>query len=130
MEVKRLMIDTNIYIEYLRGNTAIRDILDFTEILAFSVVSVGEILTGFYHKKENNKYFDELDKFFYSPRLLIYDIDAETSEFYAKLVNELKLAGNPIPTNDVWIAAQALQHGIKLLTMDNHFKKVPGLFLI
>ena len=44
--------------------------------------------------------------------------------------NELKAAGNPIPTNDIWIAALALQHGIKLLTMDNHFKKVPGLFLI
>jgi len=62
--------------------------------------------------------------------LLIYDVDSETSEFYSKIVSELKSSGTPIPTNDIWIAALALQHGIKLLTMDNHFKKVPGLFLI
>jgi predicted nucleic acid-binding protein len=124
------MIDTNIYIEYLRGNESIKNILDFAEIVAFSVISVGEIITGFYLSKNNKRYFSELDEFFSSERLLIYDIDTETAEFYAKIVCDLKLSGNPIPTNDIWIAALALQHGIKLLTGDDHFKKVPGLFLI
>jgi len=99
-------------------------------MIAFSVVSVGELLAGFKAAKDEQKYLKELDEFLYSPRLFLYDIDAETSEFYAKIFNELKASGNPIPTHDIWIAALALQHGIKLLTMDNHFKKVPGLFLI
>jgi tRNA(fMet)-specific endonuclease VapC len=130
MEIKRLMIDTNIYIEYLRGNEEVKDMLDFADIVAFSVISVGEIFTGFYLSENEKKYFSEIEEFFNSSRLLIYDVDSETAEFYAKIVSELKSSGSPIPTNDIWIAALALQHGIKLLTMDDHFKKVPGLFLI
>jgi predicted nucleic acid-binding protein len=47
MEIKRLMIDTNIYIEYLKGNEDIKNILDFADIVAFSVISIGEIFAGF-----------------------------------------------------------------------------------
>ena len=130
MEIKRVLIDTNIYIEFLRGNMDFINIFNSADMIVFSVVSVGELLAGFRAAKDEQKYLKELDEFLYSPRLLLYDIDAETSEFYANIYNELKAAGNPIPTNDIWIAALALQHGIKLLTMDNHFKKVPGLFLI
>ena len=130
MEIKRVLIDTNIYIEFLRGNKDFINIFNSADMIAFSVVSVGELLAGFKAAKDEQKYLKELDEFLYSPRLFLYDIDAETSEFYAKIFNELKASGNPIPTNDIWIAALALQHGIKLLTMDNHFKKVPGLFLI
>ena len=130
MEIKRLMIDTSIYIEYLRGNKDIKNILDFTDIISFSVVSIGEIFAGFHLSKNTKKYLTEIEEYLNSPRLIIYNIDSETAEFYAKIVSELKLNGSPIPTNDIWIAALALQHGIKLFTIDNHFKKVPGLFLI
>ncbi|MEE8324521.1 MAG: PIN domain-containing protein, partial [Candidatus Humimicrobiaceae bacterium] len=78
-------------------------------------------------EKEN---LEELDQFLYSPRVVVYDIDAETSEFYAKIYDDLKRSGDPIPTNDLWIAALTLQHGTKLFTFDKHFKKVRGLFLI
>ena len=130
MEIKRVLIDTNIYIEFLRGNENINNILSSADFIAFSVISIGEILAGFKIWSDEKKYLNELDEFLYSPRLIIYDIDSETSEFYAKIHNELRIAGNPIPTNDMWIAALALQHGIKLLTNDRHFTKVAGLFLI
>ena len=130
MEIKRVLIDTNIYIEFLRGDENISNILSSAGLIAFSVISIGEILSGFKIWGDEKKYLNELDQFLYSPRLLIYDIDSETSEFYAKIYNELRIAGNPIPANDMWIAALALQHGIKLLTNDRHFTKVAGLFLI
>ena len=130
MEIKRVLIDTNIYIEFLRGDENINNILSSADFIAFSVISVGEILAGFKIWSDEKKYLNELDQFLYSPRLIIYDIDRETSEFYAKIYNELRIAGNPIPANDMWIAALALQHGIKLLTNDRHFTKVAGLFLI
>ena len=130
MEIKRVLIDTNIYIEFLRGDENINNILSSADFIAFSVISIGEILAGFKIWSDEKKYLNELDEFLYSPRLIIYDIDSETSEFYAKIHNELRIAGNPIPTNDMWIAALALQHGIKLLTNDRHFTKVAGLFLI
>jgi len=130
MEIKRVLIDTNIYIEFLRGDENINNILSSADFIAFSVISIGEILAGFKIWSDEKKYLNELDEFLYSPRLIIYDIDSETSEFYAKIYNELRIAGSSIPTNDMWIAALALQHGIKLLTNDRHFTKVAGLFLI
>ena len=130
MEIKRVLIDTNIYIEFLRGDENINNILSSADFIAFSVISIGEILAGFKIWSDEKKYLNELDEFLYSPRLIIYDIDSETSEFYAKIYNELRIAGNPIPANDMWIAALALQHGIKFLTNDRHFVKVAGLFLI
>jgi tRNA(fMet)-specific endonuclease VapC len=130
MEIKRVLIDTNIYIEFLRGDENINNILSSADFIAFSVISIGEILAGFNISGDEKKYLNELDEFLYSPRLIIYDIDSETSEFYAKIYNELRIAGNPIPTNDMWIAALALQHGIKLLTNDKNFVNVAGLFLI
>ena len=130
MEIKRVLIDTNIYIEFLRGDENINNILSSADFIAFSVISIGEILAGFKIWSDEKKYLNELEQFLYSPRLIIYDIDSETSEFYAKIYNELRIAGSPIPTNDMWIAALALQHGIKLLTNDKHFTRVAGIFLI
>jgi len=130
MEIKRVLIDTNIYSELLRGNQFVADLLKKPEIIAFSVISIAELLSGFKNGAREKENLEELDRFLYSPRVLVYDIDIETSEFYAKIYDELKRSGDPIPTNDLWIAALALQHGTKLFTLDKHFRKVQGLFLI
>jgi tRNA(fMet)-specific endonuclease VapC len=39
----------------------------------------------------------------------------------------LRVAGTPIPENDVWIAAIAIQHSLPLMTRDKRFKAVKGL---
>jgi predicted nucleic acid-binding protein len=130
MEIKRVLIDTNIYSELLRGNQAVTDLLKKPDIIAFSVISIAELLSGFKNGDREKENLEELDRFIYSPRVVIYDIDSETSEFYAEIYDELKRSGDPIPTNDLWIAALTLQHGTKLFTLDNHFRKVRGLFLI
>lgn len=130
MEIKRVLIDTNIYIEFMRGNEEIIKTLQSAEIISFSVISIAELLAGFKNTKKEQSYLKELDDFLDSPRTLIYDIDTETSEFYAKIYDELKKIGTPIPTNDLWIGSLALQHGVKLLTLDNHFKNIPGIFLL
>lgn len=62
-----------------------------------------------------------------SPRVVVHSIDAETADFYASILNSLKVAGTPIPTNDIWIAAVAFQHGYKIFTKDKHFNLIPGL---
>lgn len=130
MEIKRVLIDTNIYSELLRGNKSVANLLKKPDIIAFSVISIAELLSGFKNGEREKENLEELDQFIYSPRVVVYDIDTETSEFYAKIYDELKRSGDPIPTNDLWIAALTLQHGTKLFTMDKHFKKVRGLFLI
>ena len=51
----------------------------------------------------------------------------ETAEHYARLFVQLKRAGTPIPDDDLWIAALALEHDLPLITRDQHFERVPQL---
>ena len=73
---------------------------------------------------------EELEEFLDSPRVRLHNIDEDTAEFYAEIKTGLRKRGKPIPTNDIWIASIALQHGLKLYTNDQHFKYVPGLMLV
>ena len=68
-------------------------------------------------------------RFLDSPRVNLIDVDEETARRYAVIFSTLRAAGTPIPTNDLWIAASAMQHGLRLLTADAHFEKVPQILL-
>ncbi|GAI10514.1 unnamed protein product, partial [marine sediment metagenome] len=63
MEIKRVLIDTNIYIEFMRGNEEIAKTLQTAEIIAFSVISIAELLAGFKNTKKEQNYLKELDDF-------------------------------------------------------------------
>jgi predicted nucleic acid-binding protein len=71
----------------------------------------------------------ELSQFLDSPRVHVIQIDEETAEFYSKIYWDLKKEGTSIPTNDMWVAASAMKHGMALFTFDKHFKYVRGLIL-
>ena len=128
--MNKVLIDTNIYSEFIRGNNKVKDILSSVDIIGISVISIGELLSGFKGGINEEKNREELNFFLDSPRVRTYNININTSEFYAKIIDELRNLGKPIPTNDIWIASMAFQYGLKLFTLDNHFKEVPGLFLI
>jgi len=70
---------------------------------------------------------DELNEFLTSPRVIFIDIDYNTADNYAKIFKQLREKGKPIPTNDLWIAASALQHDLTLFTYDKHFRFIDGL---
>ncbi len=127
--MKRLLIDTNIYSHALRGNQSVVEELQKAECIGFSCVSVGELLSGFKGGSREKKNRDELDIFLDSSRVELFTVDEVTAEFYAEILNNLKRIGNPIPTNDIWIAACAFQHGLKLFSMDTHFNAIKGLML-
>jgi predicted nucleic acid-binding protein len=55
--------------------------------------------------------------------------DEITAQFYANVFNALKIKGKPIPTNDIWIAASALQNGLALFTLDSHFTEIECLVI-
>jgi len=108
MGMRRLLIDTNIYSYALRGDDVVVEVLRKAEEIGFSVISIGELLSGF---KGGGR-------------------DEDTSEFYAEILNNLRGIGRPVPTNDIWIAAVAFQNGLKLFTKDMHFKAIAGLSLV
>ena len=128
--MKSLLIDTNIYTHAFNGNTEVIRILQRAQKISICAITIGELLSGFKagSKQDINK--AELEEFLDSPRVQLIGIDEDTAEFYSEIQTALKNKGKPIPTNDIWIAATALQYGLKLYTNDQHFKYVPGLVLI
>lgn len=125
--MKRVLIDTNIYLLAMKGDAKVIETLKKIDQIGFSAISIGELLAGFKGGGHEARNRDELNDFLDSPRVVVHFVDEETADFYAAVLNNLKIAGTPIPTNDIWIAAVALQHGYKLFSKDNHFKAIFGL---
>jgi len=128
--MRRLLIDTNIYSYALRGDDGVVEVLKKAEHIGISVVSIGELLSGFKGGGREKKNREEFEKFLDSPRVIVYSVDEDTSEFYAEILNNLRDIGKPVPTNDIWIAAVAFQNGLKLFTKDEHFMAIAGLPLV
>jgi predicted nucleic acid-binding protein len=130
MEMNKILIDTNIYSDAMRGKKYATDILRRNVQLLVSPVVVGELLAGFKRGKQEEKNKRQLYEFLGRERVVELSISSETSEFYAYILDQLKEKGTPIPTNDIWIAACALENGAALATRDEHFSKIKGLLLI
>jgi len=128
--MKRILIDTNIYSYALKGDQAVIQILQKAEVIGISSISIGELISGFKGGRREKKNREELDLFLDSPRVQLFYIDEATADYYAEILNNLRKIGKPIPTNDIWIAACAFQHGFKLYSKDAHFKSVNGLMLL
>lgn len=127
--MKKVLIDTNIYSLAMKGDKTIVDALRKIDRIGISVISIGELFSGFKGGRNEEKNKSELNAFLDSPRVIIHLVDVETADFYASILNMLKKKGTPIPTNDLWIAATAFQNGCRLLSNDRHFSFVPGLML-
>lgn len=124
MENHRLMMDTSAYAAFLRGNPRVKEALQEADEIVLNPVVLGELLAGFLMGRNEGKNRAILRDFLNSPRVVVVEMDEETSERYAVILHFLRMSGTPIPTNDVWIAASAMQHGLKVLTTDKHYLKV------
>ena len=125
--MKRVLIDTNIYSLGMKGDDQVVNALRKIDRIGFSTISIGELYSGFKGGRREAENRSELNIFMDSPRVLVHPVDVETADFYAAIRDNLKSAGTPIPTNDIWIAAVAFQHGYKMFSKDRHFKLIPGL---
>lgn len=127
--MNRILIDTNIYSGAMRGDADIVGILREVELIGLSAISVGELLSGFKggNREEENR--RELGIFLDSSRVALFPVDEYTANHYCSILDQLRRHGTPIPTNDIWIAAVAFQHGLPLFTRDRHFSSIQGLLL-
>ncbi|MFN8625543.1 MAG: type II toxin-antitoxin system VapC family toxin [Candidatus Binatia bacterium] len=125
--MNRLLLDTNAYVAFKRGDTGALDIIRHAEHIAFSTVVLGELLAGFALGTREARNRTELAAFLQSPRVTVRPVDETTSGFYAHAYLALRRRGKPIPSNDLWVAATALQHGLALFSYDEHFRHVDGL---
>jgi len=127
--VRRILLDTNVYAAFKRNDPQAVELVRRSEFIGVTVVVLGELLAGFRCGSREGQNRRELDQFLDSPRVSVLQADEETAEFYGAVFSDLKSKGRPIPSNDIWIAASALRHGLALASNDEHFRFVSGLLL-
>lgn len=123
----RLMLDTNRYDDLNHGVTEVVDRVAKAAEVWLSFVVVAELRAGFLKGSQTKRNERFLQKFLSKPGVAILLPTEETTEYYARVAVALARQGEKIPANDVWIAAQTLQHNLTLDTRDGHFDKVRGL---
>jgi tRNA(fMet)-specific endonuclease VapC len=119
------LLDSNIVIEIFDGNKTFADKISKEETLYLPCIVLGELYTGVNRVVNKAKHLKKLTDFL--ELCTVINIDSITAKYYGETIATLYKKGKPIPTNDVWIAAIALQYGFMLITNDAHFKEIPGL---
>jgi len=125
--MRPIAVDTNAYTAFKRGDPAIVAVLQYATEIIVNVTVLGELLAGFAAGSRQSENRGELTRFLDSPRVKVAPCNAATADCYALVYAALRRQGQPIPTNDIWIAASCLEHGAALLTLDGHFQHVGGL---
>ena len=120
-----MILDTNALSAFADGDTAVGAILGGQARAAIPVIVLGEFRYGIAQSRHRPAYEAWLASGLAGFEVL--PVTEETAVAYATLRVALKRTGRPIPANDAWIAALALQHGLPLLSRDEHFDSVPGL---
>jgi tRNA(fMet)-specific endonuclease VapC len=123
-----MILDTNGLSALAEGDPRLEPILRKATQIAVPVIVLGEYRYGIQQSRERQRYEHWLVE--YLSKFRILDVEEQTTTSYAAVRGELKRAGTPIPSNDVWIAALCRQHSLPLLSRDRHFDLVPGLHRI
>ena len=127
MAVRDILLDTNAYSAFKRNSPDAIEIIKHAPVIGINSTVLGELLAGFAVGKREALNRQELNRFLGSKRVKLLAVDDGTAEYYAMIYRNLRQKGHPIPTNDMWIAATALQHGFAVFTYDGHFQYVDGL---
>lgn len=125
----RLLVDTSAYSGFMRGHPEIKVAIQEADEIYVNSIVLGELGAGFIKGLSRRKNEAELKRFLGSPRVNLVDVTENTAERYAVILNSLWQAGTPIPTNDIWIAASAMEHGLQVVTTDDHYQKMPQILV-
>jgi tRNA(fMet)-specific endonuclease VapC len=123
----KIMLDTSAYVGFKRNNPELVEIIVSAELILISAVVLGELLFGFRNGTRFKKNLAELNRFLEHDSVKTVPVGKTSADRYSRIAAQLRRQGTPIPTNDIWIAAQTMEHGAELITTDEHFDKIIGL---
>ena len=127
--MKNILLDTNAYARLVAGEEQILNIISAADRVFMSIFVLGELYSGFRggnRMQENNEI---LFRFLHKTSVETIGGTAETAEIFGELKDSLRKAGTPIPINDIWIAAHAIEFGAVIVSYDKHFSKIPQIRL-
>jgi tRNA(fMet)-specific endonuclease VapC len=121
----RCLLDSNIIIALFAGeNSVLAAANEAAEVFIPSIV-IGELYYGAQKSGKRQANLARIDNFVAANVILV--CDEETARWYGEIKQQLRVKGQPIPENDIWIAALARQHGLTLVTRDKHFDEIESL---
>lgn len=127
--MKKVILDTNAYTQLLAGEEDVLDAISAAETVYMSIFVLGELYAGFIGGTREPENKETLHRFLLKPSVKILNATSETAEVFGLLKSNLQKAGIPLPINDVWIAAHAIETGSVVITHDAHFERIAGLRL-
>lgn len=123
-----MILDTNAVSEMAEGNPELLKVLRRASDLYLPVIVLGEYRYGIARSRAVSLLEAWLEQM--ENELVVLDITSATSRYYAKIRNDLRIKGKPIPENDLWIAALAKEYRQPLISKDSHFESIDGLDLL
>ena len=123
----KLLLDTNAYTALMAGQRDVADRVRRAERILVSAAVAGELMFGFRHGTRYDRNVRELEDFLSNPYVEFLPVSYITAERFGRIAAELRRKGRPIPTNDIWIAAHAMESGAELISADSHFDRIDGL---
>jgi tRNA(fMet)-specific endonuclease VapC len=123
-----VLLDTSIVIELFANNPAVMQNLAATSQIFLPSIVLGELYYGAFQSQKVKENTEQIVHF--AAQNTILGCDDNTAQFYAFIKNNLRLKGKPIPENDIWIAAIAMQYSLALATRDNHFAEIDRLQIL
>ncbi len=123
----KIVLDTNRYTDLARGDPEALHMVASVEEVCIPIIVLGELRAGFRRGTKQAANEAALQRFLSRPGVTVLLPNEHTSFVYAELEADLRNRGMAIPTNDVWIAALTVQHGLHLYSRDQHFTHLPQL---
>jgi tRNA(fMet)-specific endonuclease VapC len=123
----KILLDTNAYVGFKRNVVEMVNFIVSAESIVFSPIVLGELMFGFRNGTRFKENMEDLNSFLDHEVVELVQIGKITSDRYSRIAEQLKRQGTPIPTNDIWIAAQTIEHGAELISSDKHFEKISSL---
>lgn len=125
--LSKLAIDTSAYSRFRAGDTRVRDLIADAELVLVPAPVLGELHGAFEMGSRTRENRVALSEFLAEPFVMVTVVDDTVARHYGRVYSGLRRAGTPIPANDMWIAACAIDQGACLLTFDHDFDHVAGL---
>ena len=119
------LLDTNIIIALFSSEVSVLNNLLQADQIFIPSIAIGELYFGAKKSARSEKNLEQIEKFI--KNVTVIGCDSDTARQYGDVKNKLRIKGRPLPENDIWIAALALQYDLPLVTRDAHFQQVENL---
>jgi tRNA(fMet)-specific endonuclease VapC len=123
----KVLLDTNAYTALFRAHPGVAERVRRADQVLVSTVVAGELLFGFRNGSRYEANRRDLEDFLANPYVALLPVTFVTAERFGRIATALRRKGRPLPTNDIWIAAHAMESGAELLSFDRHFEQIDGL---